>query len=312
MISVGDPPVERHAAREQLEEHDAEREEVRPVIDGPPERLLRRHVGHGPDDHARDRHLRLRVTRGLGALGPHELGEAEVEHLDEPALGPHQVRALDVAVHDPAGVRLVQRIGDLQADLDDLADRQRPFRDARRQQFALDILHHDEVGAARLADVVGDGDVRRAEQRGRARLVQQARPAFGIRLEVRRQEFQGDRTAETDILRTIHFAHAAGAKALADAIVLNGRTNQRVHGMSWEPCDSSVAGNPYLTTRAPNRTFPAAEGAIPSKEWACRPARTRSGLELRPQPRLPERLLLGRQRTAGGFDGHDFERSDLP
>ncbi len=190
MISVGDRADEGNPAGGELEEHDAEREEIRAVIDRPPERLLGRHVGHGADDHAGDRDLRLREPRRLGALGLDELGQPEVEHLDEPALGPHQVRALDVAVHDPARVRLVQGVGDLQADLHDLADRQRPLRHARRQQLALDVLHHDEVGAARFADVVGHGDVGRPQERRGPRFVQEPRAALGIRLQVGGQELR--------------------------------------------------------------------------------------------------------------------------
>ena len=97
-----------------------------------------------------------------------------------------------------------------------------PFADARRQQLAFDVLHDDEVGAAVLADVVGDGDVRGAQHRGGARLVQQPRPAFRIGLERRRQELERHRPAEPHILGAIHLAHSAGAKALADPIVLDG------------------------------------------------------------------------------------------
>ena len=79
--------------------------------------------GRGGGDHAGDRDLRLREPGRFRALGLHELGQAEVEHLDEAALGPHQVRALDVAVDDAAAVRLVQGIGHLQANFHDLADR---------------------------------------------------------------------------------------------------------------------------------------------------------------------------------------------
>ena len=197
------------------------------------------------------------VTRAaFGALGLQELGQAEVEHLDQPALGAHQVRALDVAMHDPARVRLVERVGDLQSDLDDLADRQRPLLHPRRQQLALDVLHHDEVGAARFADVVGDRDVGRTQERRGTRLVEQARPAVRIRLELGGEELQRDRTAEPDIFRSIHFAHPAGAKALADAIVLNGRTNQGVHGVTRGAADRASQHAPLATTRLMSRTFP--------------------------------------------------------
>ena len=78
-----------------------------------------------------------------------ELREPEVEHLDQAALGAHQVGALDVAMDDAARVRFVQRVGHLDPDLDHFAHRQRTLRDARRQQLAVDVLHDDEVGAAR-------------------------------------------------------------------------------------------------------------------------------------------------------------------
>ena len=164
MISVGEAAVERHLAGEQLEQHDAEREQIGAMVDGAPERLLRRHVGDGTDHHPRHRHLRLRHLRP--DAGRDELGQAEIEHLDQPALGAHQVRALDVAMDDAVSVRFVEGVGDLEADFDHLAHRQRPLRRARGQQFAVDVLHDDEVGAAVLADVVGDRDVRGAEHRG--------------------------------------------------------------------------------------------------------------------------------------------------
>ena len=104
---------EGNPAGGQLEEYDAEGKQIRALIDGTAERLLGRHIGHRADDHPRDRDLRLRDARGLGALGPDKLRQPEIEDLDQPALGPHQVRALDVAVHDPARVRFVEGIGDL-------------------------------------------------------------------------------------------------------------------------------------------------------------------------------------------------------
>ena len=232
MISVGDPPVNGMRPVDELEEHDAERKEIRALIDRAPERLLRRHVRHRADDHSSNGHLRLRHVHAFGAVRLDEFRETEVEHLHEPALGAHQVGALDIAMHDAAGMRFLERVGHLQTDLDDFTDRQRSLLDARRQQLAFDVLHDDEVGAGVLANVVGDGDVWRTQQRRRTRLVEQARPALRIGFELGGQELQRDRTAEADIFGAINLAHAAGAKALADAIVLNSRTNEVGHGYS--------------------------------------------------------------------------------
>ena len=164
------------------------------------------------------------VTSRAAAVAD-ELRQTEVEHLDEPALGAHQVCALDVAMDDAARVRFVERVGDLDADLDHFAHRQRPARDPRRQQLAVDVLHDDEVGARFFADVVGDGDVRRAEHRRGARFVQQPRAALRIGLERRRQELERDRPAKSRVFTAIHLSHAACAKALVDPIVLDGRAD---------------------------------------------------------------------------------------
>ena len=47
-----------------------------------------------------------------------ELGQAEVQDLGLPALGDEDVRGLDVPVNDPLGVRGVQGIRELNAELD--------------------------------------------------------------------------------------------------------------------------------------------------------------------------------------------------
>ena len=112
MISVGAPPVNGIRPVAQLEQHDAEREQIGAVIDRMAERLLRRHVRDRAQHHPGHRDLRLGHLGGAAAILD-ELGEAEVEDLDQAALGAHQVRALDVAVDDAARVRLVERFGDL-------------------------------------------------------------------------------------------------------------------------------------------------------------------------------------------------------
>ena len=70
-----------------------EREEIGAVINGVTECLFGRHVGDRADDHAGDRDLRLRHGLDVRRPAAQKLREAEIENLDEPALGAHQVRA---------------------------------------------------------------------------------------------------------------------------------------------------------------------------------------------------------------------------
>ena len=70
MISVGDVPTNGMRPGRELEQHDAEREQIGAMIDGAAERLLRRHVRHRADDHPRHRHLRLRHSARRHAAWP--------------------------------------------------------------------------------------------------------------------------------------------------------------------------------------------------------------------------------------------------
>ena len=108
MISVGVPPRREHG-------RSGARTARRPARTGPrDDRRAGRAPAQAPcrtrpDDHPGHRHLRL------GPLAPaavgQELGEPEIENFDEAAFGAHQVCALDVAVHNPARVSFIERVG---------------------------------------------------------------------------------------------------------------------------------------------------------------------------------------------------------
>jgi hypothetical protein len=181
------------------------------------------HVRHGADDEAGRRHQqRRRVEPRRRARRNVHLGEPEIEHLDEPAPGLDQVGALDVAVDDMVRMRVVESVRQLRADVDRVAHRQRAAADAFGQVLAFDVFHGDEQRAVVLADVVRDGDVRRA-QRGRSpRFAHQPRPTLGVLARIGREELERHLPSQPRVLRKIHLAHPACAEAPDDTVMVDG------------------------------------------------------------------------------------------
>ena len=138
---VGDIVAGKGAlAGEHLEEHAAERPDVGAFVDRLALRLLRAHVGGGPDDHAQPaghRGHRRRQRRVRRALVGHRLGEAEIEDLDAVVGRELDVGRLQVAMDDPLLVRRVERLGDLRRDRQRFGDRNRPLARSDRLASAL-------------------------------------------------------------------------------------------------------------------------------------------------------------------------------
>ena len=193
--------------REELVEHDAEREEIAPPVHLLARHLLRRHVVRRPEELAG-----LREARGL------DLRDAEVRDLHGPVGRDDDVRGLDVAVDDPAPVRVIEGVRDGHRDLRDAVPRE---RDLLLQELLeilpLDVLHRDEgrLGLDLLADVVDRDDVRVRERSGRLRLAHEPFVELALLVVVLRggpDRLEGHPAPDDRVAPEVHDAHRSLAE----------------------------------------------------------------------------------------------------
>ncbi len=140
--------AEGRLAREALEQHAAEREDVGARVDVlPAPGLLWRHVRGGPDEGACPRE-----PRGLG-----EPGDAEVEQLHARGVAVHQeqVARLEIAVDDAARVDRRERGGGAHRERDRLVHGEHLALEPLLEILAIEPLH-GEPRRARGAEPVRD------------------------------------------------------------------------------------------------------------------------------------------------------------
>ena len=99
---------------------------------------------------------------------------AEVGDLHEPLLGDEDVAGPQVAMDDVVAVRVIDRVGDLHAEVERARQLERAFpHDDRLERLARDVLHDDEEDAFLLLRGEDRDDVGMAHAAEQARLVQQ-------------------------------------------------------------------------------------------------------------------------------------------
>jgi hypothetical protein len=160
-------------------------------------------------------------------------------------IGHEDVRGLDVAMNDPLGVRGIERVGDLNTQLDENLEIDRTAADAMLQRLAFEPLHHDEMLALVLADVVDGADVRVVERGGGAGFALKPLDGLWIAGQLRWQKLQRDASAEANVFRLINHTHPAAAKLVDDAIVGDGLADHD-RPQSWRP---ALAGPDRVSVR---------------------------------------------------------------
>src|ERR1700733_6156732 len=98
------------------------------------------------------------------------LGQTEVENFGLIAICNKDVGRLDVTVNDALGVRTVEGVGDLDANIEKFIQLHRLPVDRALQGLAFEQLHGDEVAATLFADLINGANTRMVEGGGGPRL----------------------------------------------------------------------------------------------------------------------------------------------
>jgi hypothetical protein len=202
---------ERQASRQDLEQHDAERVHVAPLVDAVGVELLGGHVSGGAEDGAG-----ARERRHVDARPP---GEAEVEEADGAVPSDHHVVGLHVAVNDALRVGGGERLGQGGAERRRLLGRKGTTPpDRHLQVLAVHELGDEEEPAGALSPVAD------LEHRGVADpgqdldLALEAADPVGVVPLHGAQDLERQRLAGREVGHAEHLAHAAAAEEGIDAV----------------------------------------------------------------------------------------------
>ena len=128
--------LERHLAGQHLVADQAERKNVRPLIQVLAQRLFRRHVLHRP-------HQRAGLRHAVAFDGPRQ---PKIHHHHAAGIFPHHVLRLQVAVQNAHAVRGLERKTNLLQNVDRLVGRQLvAFFEDRAQVPSRNHLHGHEA-----------------------------------------------------------------------------------------------------------------------------------------------------------------------
>ena len=204
--------AERQFAGEQFIGHHAQAVEIGPGVDLLAARLLRAHVGRGPEG----------IAGGRDAHAAETARDAEVGQARALLAVEQHVVRLHVAMHDALRMRETQGRGDRAQHGRDrlLAPGDRGMAQVAVRQVGHRVVRRTVAGAT---DFVDADDVRMFEAGDGARLVLEAHRHLVGAAAAEMHDLDRDRAIQRQLRREIHGRHAAFAKATLDTVAVDLR-----------------------------------------------------------------------------------------
>ena len=132
----------------------------------------------------------------------------------------------------PRGVRLLEAVGDLVRDGQQLVGRHRTVREHVLETLPLHQLHRDEGSFLALGDLIDGGDVGVVESRRDVSLLEEPLSGEGIGGELYRQELERHGAAQLRVVGTIDRSHSATAEFFDDLVTVCEQS-AACHGFDW-------------------------------------------------------------------------------
>ena len=155
--------------------------------------------------------------------------QAEVENLNQAAVGQHHILRLQVAMKDPQGMGGLQTVRNLNADREHELDIRRTARDQRIQRLPGNELHDDVGFFAGLTHFVDGADVGVLDRRCQPRLAQHGGSHLPLRQQTAAQDFEHHGPRQQRVVGEIHNTASACAKAAKYLVVLDHSSLHRCY-----------------------------------------------------------------------------------
>ncbi len=155
------------------------------------------------------------------------------------ALGDEDICRLDVAVNNAFDVGGVERIGDLDGQLQQRVGLERARADGVLESEAVEKFHGDEglrlvfLGQV-LVNFVNGADVGMVQSRGGLGLTLKAGEGLRIFSDSIGQEFQSHKAVQLEVFRFVDHAHAPAAELLDQAVVRDGLADHWKQNLTLE------------------------------------------------------------------------------